>query len=121
MAAVAAGNIDGYLSAYEEEAVWVPPQAEEIVGKAVAGQLLQGVLDQVSVETQGMVDEEIVLSPDWVLIRGTYTMTRTPQGGGEAEQAVGTYVTIWHRQADDSFKIAYDIWNSDRPFQSEPE
>jgi ketosteroid isomerase-like protein len=48
-------------------------------------------------------------------------MTRTPQEDAEPENAVGTYMTIWHRQGDGSFKIAYDIWNSDRPFQSEAE
>lgn len=117
MTAIAAGNIDGYLAAYEDEAVWMPPQAEEIVGKAAARQRLQGVLDQVSIETEGMVDEEVVMSPEWVLIRGTYTMTRTPKGGAEAEDAVGTYLTMWHRQGDGSFKIAYDMWNSDRPLQ----
>lgn len=121
MAAVAAGNIDGYLAAYEDEAVWMPPQAEAIVGKAVAAQRLQGVLDEVSVETEGMVDEEIVMSPDWVLIRGRYLLTVTPKDGSGPQEAVGSSLTIWHRQEDGSFKIAYDIWNGDRAMEGEAE
>ena len=119
MTAVANGDVDGYLAAYADDAVWMPPATEEIMGKAAAKQIMQGVLDEITVEEQITMEEQVVLSPDWVLDRGTYALTRTPKAGGEAEEAVGTFLTLWNRQEDGSWKIAYDIWNSDRPMARE--
>jgi ketosteroid isomerase-like protein len=122
VAAIAAGDIERYLAAYEDEAVWVPPLAEEIVGKAAARQRLEGVFEEAKVETVSTTDEQVIMSPDWILDRGTFASTRTPKDSrGEPDQAVGSYLTIWHRQQDGSFKIAYDIWNSDRPLEPESE
>lgn len=119
MTAIETGNVDGYLDAYADDAVWMPPAAEEIMGKAAARQIMQGALDEITIDEETTVDEQVVLSPDWVLDRGTYALTRTPKDGGESEEAVGTFLTIWHRQDDGSWKIAYDIWNSDRPMARE--
>ena len=114
-AAVSAGNPDGYFAAYSDDAVWMPPGTEEIIGKAAARQRLEGALDKIEFEMETTTDEEVVLSQDWVLDRGSYTMTRTAKEDGQIEDAVGSYLTLWRRGPDGSWKIVYDIWNSDRP------
>jgi len=35
------------------------------------------------------------------------------QDGGEPEQDSSKYIEIWKRQADGSWKVAFDIFNSD--------
>ncbi len=117
--AAAAGDTGRYLAAYADDAIWMPPAAEEIVGKAAARQRMEGVLAEVEIEMDTTTDEEMVLSPDWVLDRGSYAMTRTPRDGGEPEDVVGSYLTLWHRDSDGSWKIAFDIWNSDRPLTAD--
>jgi ketosteroid isomerase-like protein len=47
--------------------------------------------------------------------RGRYDITIAPRAGGEAMDDIGKYITVYQRQADGSWKIARDIWNSDRP------
>jgi len=92
--AVSAGNPDGYFAAYSDDAVWMPPGSEEIIGKATARQRLEGALDEIELEMETTTDEEVVLSQDWVLYRGSYTMTRTAKEDGVIEDAVGSYVTL---------------------------
>jgi len=118
--ALAAGDIEGYLAAYQDDAIWMPASAEEIVGKPAARQRLQGTLADAKVEATLKPDELVVMSPEWVLLRGTYVVLTTPKDAGEPKEAVGSYLTIWHRQEDGSWKIAYDIWNEERPVEIPP-
>jgi ketosteroid isomerase-like protein len=115
LAAISEGNSAGYLAAYADDAVLMPPEADDIVGKEVATQRLTGALADTTISAQSETVEQEVLSPDWVLERGSYTVVRTPKAGGTAATEVGTYLTMWKRQADSNFKIAYDIWHNDRP------
>lgn len=47
--------------------------------------------------------------------RGTYSVKRTPVAGGETVETDGKYMTIFKRQADGSWKIYRDIFNSNVP------
>jgi ketosteroid isomerase-like protein len=119
VAAIASGDIEGYLAAYDDQAVWIPPLVEQIAGKAAARQRLAGALKDVRIEITALPEEYVAMSSDWVLERGRYATMRTPAVGGEPEQVVGSYVAVWRRQTDGAFRIAYDIWNSDRSHPAE--
>ncbi len=112
--ALAAGDIEGYLAAYQDDAVWMPATSEEIIGKPAARQRLQWALADATIEVELKPEELVVMSPDWVLLRGTYVVLTTPKNGDEASDAVGSYLNIWRRQEDGSWKIAYDIWTEER-------
>ncbi len=114
-AALIAGDVDTYLSYYMEDAVWLPPQSEEIVGKEVAKARLAGLFDDLTIEGGSTIEEQAVMGPDWVSVRGQFNMVLTPKGDdGETVYQVGSFVNIWKKDADGKWKIAVDIWNSDR-------
>jgi ketosteroid isomerase-like protein len=48
---------------------------------------------------------------------GTYKMTLTPKKAGAKPLPTdeGKYIEVLKRQADGSWKIAYDIWNPNAP------
>jgi len=52
---------------------------------------------------------------EWAFERGTYTITLTPKTGGDPIRDVGKYITLYQRQADGSWRMARDIWNSNNP------
>ncbi len=117
MEALAAGDVDGYLAAYQDDAIWMPATSEEITGKAAARQRLQWALADATIEATLKPDEIVVMSPDWVLLRGTYVVLTTPKNGDKPVEGVGSYLTLWRRQRDGSWKIAYDIWTEERPVE----
>lgn len=109
------GDIDTYLSYYMDDAVWLPPQAEEIVGKELARARLEGMFDELTVAGSSTIEEQAVMGPDWVGVRGQFNMSLTPKDGeGDTVYQVGSFVNIWKKDTDGKWKIAVDIWNSDR-------
>jgi len=46
---------------------------------------------------------------------GTYSFTYIPAQMTESITEIGKYIDIWQKQADGSWKIKADIWNSDNP------
>ena len=50
---------------------------------------------------------------------GKYTLTMAPEGE-EPFTDIGKYIEIWKRQPDGSWKVAFDIFNSDLPL-AEPD
>jgi len=61
------------------------------------------------------VDEEERLGHDWALERGIYWIALTQKTGGKPIRDHCEYITLYRRDADGEWRIARDIWNSDRP------
>ena len=62
-----------------------------------------------------ITNEEVQVSGDLAVARGTYAATVTPKDGGEAISIDGKYMTLLKRQPDGSWKIYRDIYNSNVP------
>jgi ketosteroid isomerase-like protein len=118
LAAISAGNLDGYLAAYAADAVWMPANADDIIGKEVAKQRIGNSITDAAVEATSKTEEQVVMAPDWVMERGSYQVARTPKAGGDTAVEVGSYLTVWKKQSDQTWKISYDIWHGDRPAQA---
>ena len=56
---------------------------------------------------------EVAASGDIGYTIGTFELTA--EQDGTAMLTVGKYVTIWHKQADGSWKVQVDIFNTDGP------
>jgi ketosteroid isomerase-like protein len=41
-------------------------------------------------------------------------MAATPKEGGDEVRDVGSFLNVWRKDDDGSWKIMFDIWNSDR-------
>ena len=112
--AIEAADIEAYLAVYMEDAVWMPPGTEEIIGKARARQRLGEVFTAWIVDEAFETEEMVVMGPDHVVRRGQYTMMAKPKEGGDEVRDVGSFVNVWHKDAGGNWKIMFDIWNSDR-------
>ncbi len=64
--------------------------------------------------------EEIVGRGDLAYVKGSYSVTAEPEGASAPTEDEGKYVAILHKQDDARWRIAYLIFNSDRP-PAEPE
>ena len=62
-----------------------------------------------------MYPEETQVDGDMGLARGTYTLSIIPKAGGDTAYVDGKYLTLCKRQADGSWKISHDCFNSNVP------
>jgi uncharacterized protein (TIGR02246 family) len=96
---------------YTEDAALMPPNGPSVEGRADIQAFVEAFppisdfnFEIIEVEGQG----------DMAYVRGTYTMTITPEGGDPITDT-GKYIEIRKKQADGSWLLYLDIFNSDVP------
>lgn len=114
--AMLAGDPATVAGFFAEDAVAMPPNQPAVEGRAA----IQAWLEALPTVTQ---DElrlvEVTGRGEIAYGRGMYAMTVMPEGAHESIQDSGKYVVILQKQADGSWLIAVDIWNSDLPLAEE--
>lgn len=113
--ALQAGDVEKYLSVYEDDAVIVPPHSAEIIGKASARSRLTEALKQVSIESAIDVREYQILGQDWMAERGRYSWNVSPKNEGEPFMDSGNFMLLWHKGKDGAWRISWEMWTSSRP------
>jgi len=101
----------GDMALYTEDAVELPPNQAAVQGKAAIQAWEEAYPPLSNFQVQSL---EIEGQGDLAYDRGTYSMTVTPPGAAPIEDH-GKYLTICRKQADGSWKIAREMFNSDLP------
>jgi uncharacterized protein (TIGR02246 family) len=109
-----AADAAALASLYTADSVLMPPNEEAVKGREAEQVWNQQLFDQFSVEQAELSTDELVVSGDWAFRVGSFEMTMTTAEGISVEDS-GKFIEIWRRQADGSWRIAYDIWNSNLP------
>lgn len=107
-----AGEPDGVVAAYAEDAVYLPPHHEAVHGRVAIREYLKSPLahgvsdltfEVTYIKQQGPIAWDV----------GTYRMT-IPQSDGTKKEDHGKYLTVWRRVGKD-WLMAADAWSSDLP------
>lgn len=113
--AMMSGNMETLMSYYADDAMSMPPNMGTLKGKAAIeswmNDMAQSGMKMTSVE---FGTTELDASGTIAYLLGTYDMAMEMPGMGEMKDA-GKYISIWKKQADGSWKVHAEIWNSDRP------
>ena len=106
------GDADVWLSLWDEEGIKMPPGAparsKEVLDKVVPDAFASG-----SVSSMNIYPEEINVVGNWAYTRGTYDSERVVEG--KAVRVEGKFLTILKRQADGTWRIYRDCFNSSVP------
>ncbi len=112
VAAISSGEANtAYLAA---DAVLMPPNEPAVSGIDAIDAWLRDFLAQFTV-TVNYTGSEITVSGDWAIEHSAGTLTLTPVGGGDPMEVVIKRIHVYRREADGSWKMVYDVWNSDAP------
>ena len=110
------GDFELWLSLHADDVVKMGPDAPAIFGREALRANKEAAWDNFTLE-MALYPEEAQVSGDLGFARGTYTLSITPKAGGETIIVMpdGKYLTICKRQADSSWKISHDCYNSNVP------
>jgi len=109
-----AGDVDTLVSLFTDDAVRMQADEPAWVGKQAIRAGFQKQFDEYTLKSNN-VNQDVVVSGNWAVTRGTWTVTRTPKGGGEPIQLSGNAMALSQREPDGSWRILWNIWNRDMP------
>lgn len=111
----AAKDLKRSVDACADNASVLGPGAPAAVGKQAIGQLFSGFFALPDLKmTWHPTQVEVARSSDLGYSVGVYEMSFKDPAGKTVNDH-GKYVTVWKKQADGSWKVIYDIFNSDLP------
>lgn len=107
------GDIAAAVEFYTRDAKFLNPNTEIISGKKAIKEFLEAgrAMGLRRISFKGV---EAGCDGDLAYERGIINMDIAPEGG-QAMKDKGKYLVVMKRQADGSWKVAVDIWNSDWP------
>jgi uncharacterized protein (TIGR02246 family) len=110
-----AGNTEALASGYyTADAVTMDPYQPPSVGKEAIRASFQKDFSQYAEEGRSVV-EDVRVSGDLAVARGTTEGKSSLKAGGYSHQSKSKWMTAYQRQPDGSWKAFWDIYNSDLP------
>jgi uncharacterized protein (TIGR02246 family) len=114
-AAAAAKDLDKTVSFYSDDAIVMPPNASAATTKEAIRSAWKEMLTTPGAAISWQATKvEVAKSGDLAYVSGTYEETTTDASGKPVKDR-GKYVEIFKKQADGTWKVVADIWNSDLP------
>ena len=108
-------DVDKVVSYYAESAVMMPPNASAATTKEAIRSAWKEMLTTPGAAISWKATKvEVAKSGDLAYVSGTYEEAMT-DASGKPVQDHGKYVEIFKKQADGTWKVVADIWNSDLP------
>ena len=115
-----AKDLDKTVSYYAEGAIVMPPNAASATTKEAIRSAWKEMLTTPGAAISWKTTKvEVAKSGDLAYVSGTYEETKT-DASGKPVQDRGKYVEIFKKQADGTWKVVADIWNSDLPAPTLP-
>jgi ketosteroid isomerase-like protein len=116
--ALATEMIDGLSAVYTDDVVFMAPNEPAVMGLQAGQEWFAGLIEQFTV-TLEYTGSDVSFAGDWAIERYTGTATFTPKAEGEPLTETIKGIHIYSRQADGSWLIAQDIWNTDVPLSAD--
>jgi len=111
------GDFDFWMSLWADDGIQMPPDTPVRIGKNQIKDGMKPAFDQMNLDIAINSIEDAKVYGDLGLTVCKYTLKMTPKAGGETIDAMpdGKALTLYKRQPDGSWKIAYDCFNSSVP------
>lgn len=115
MEAVYAKDVDRFMATVTDSFVLMPPNDPGADGAEEVREWSRAFYDNFTIEELEFTSMDYTIHGDWAAIHYRYDWTVVPTGEGQTIEDVGQGLYVYRRQSDGSWKLAYDIWNSDGP------
>ncbi|MDH3291324.1 MAG: DUF4440 domain-containing protein [Gemmatimonadota bacterium] len=110
---------DTVIAHVADDIVLMPPNSPAVVGKTAARAWSRELSQQATIQAIDYTSADVVIAGDWAIERYAGSVTMVPTGGEPMSETLKG-IHIYRRQADGSWKLAQDVWNSDQPLPEMP-
>ena len=117
LAAVNTSDVERCAAVWAADGVLMPPHHPSVRGHQAIVEYFRNLFSRRTFRFT-FTSSDIQLAGDTALERVTYTATIWPGDDGASIEDAGKGLHVYRRQADGSWKLTYDIWNSDRAMPS---
>ena len=114
IALVSSGNADSAVSVYAADVIMMPPGEPVVNGSTALKKWFEGMFKDYTFGGK-YTHQNVQVSGDVGVVQYTAELTLSPKKGGKPMTEIIKGVHIVKRQADGSWKIAQDVWNTDSP------
>ena len=111
LGAINAGDLATLSSLTDDDHIMLIPGRAPLEGKA-ANDAANGQYFKQFNTDEKWYPVETVIDGNLAYQRGTYTSTGTPKAGGTARTSKGSFLRIYRRQPDGSWRMTRDMFNS---------
>ena len=108
------GDLDAAVEFYTDDATFLHPNVEIVSGKHAIKEFFEAGRAFLGLKRLNFEILESDYDGNLAYERGIIQIDMEPEGGQPIVDK-GKYVVVMKRQADGSWKVAVDIWNSDLP------
>jgi uncharacterized protein (TIGR02246 family) len=115
------GDAAAGAAAYTDNAILMPPNHSPLEGKQAIEKYLTEIASQIQASNFQLSIFEVDVQGDTTIVRGTYSANITIPGVDAPIEDRGKTLQVWKKQADGSWKIHRDIWNSNMPIPGLPQ
>ena len=115
------GNAAAGAAAYTDDAILMPPNHSPVEGKQAIEKYLAEIGSQLQASNFQLSILEVDVQGDTTIVRGTYSSSFTVPGTDAPMEDRGKTLNVWKRQANGSWKLHRDIWNSNMPIPVSPQ
>ena len=106
------GDAAGFTALTCDDAILLPPGGPPLEDPAGIRDLMGSFFGSFRIEIQEATLHEVMIHGEWAYARDSYRNVLHPISGGEGEAEAGKNVWLFRRQADGSWKIFRNMWNS---------
>ena len=109
----ATGDAAAYAALYTDDAVLMPPNAPTVEGRPAIENWAKDIFKDMHLDVVAK-EAEIIVTGDWAIVRGTYSVTFTPREGGVSIEDAGKWLAVMSKQPDGLWKYSNNMWSSDK-------
>lgn len=115
-AALNASDVDGVMTLYADDAVFMPQNSLPAVGRKAVREAYRQVFDAIKLDVRFTIDEIRPLSRDWVFARTRSNGTVKILNGDQQTSTEGNQeIFLLHRETDGQWRFARYIFSTTNP------
>jgi uncharacterized protein (TIGR02246 family) len=104
-----AGNFEAMVETYIDDAIRIEPDGTVLKGKESISNSLKTFFEKNNLTKCDNKHEDVRVSGDLAVIRGSYSGTFVPKEGGEPIHRKAAGVAVYERQTNGSWKCVYNL------------